>query len=328
MVSAVRSRPNHYELLGIGPRSSDEEIKRAFARKMSLFGAHLMAEAPQISVAYETLRDPARRRNYDRTLGLNVGPEPRPWGFTVAPPRWSPLLAQPARPHRDEPHVESEAAPAPAPPKPSPEATEPLLDLYERMEKRSYGAREPRFKWKQPAMAAAGLLVGAGLIGGFAGLSVKDNAASAKAEPTLSVALPAARAEPSEAAPAADTETAPELPPAAAAPKPRRIPQPQRPTGARTSWADQMAQSLSPNARSVAGDGQAPADIQPAEVVAASLPLSNQVIARTIDRIGYRCGKVVASEAGERGFTVTCTSGQTYEARPVNGRYRFRRVAG
>ena len=89
MVSAVRSRPNHYELLGVGPAASADEIRQAFQRKMSLFGAHLMAEAPQISVAYETLRNPARRRDYDQSLGLNVGPEPRPWGFTVAPPRWT-----------------------------------------------------------------------------------------------------------------------------------------------------------------------------------------------------------------------------------------------
>ena len=87
MVSAVRSRPNHYELLGVGPAASADEIRQAFQRKMSLFGAHLMAEAPQISVAYETLRNPARRRDYDQSPGLNVGPEPRPWGFTVAPPR-------------------------------------------------------------------------------------------------------------------------------------------------------------------------------------------------------------------------------------------------
>ncbi len=317
MVSAVRSRPNHYEVLGVGPAASDDEIKRAFTRKMSLFGAHLMAEAPQISVAYETLRNPAKRRDYDQTLGLNVGPEPRPWGFTVAPPRWTPAALI-----SDEPHVTPPAAPK----RPLAEAREPLADLYERMEReRTRQAREPCFNWKRPAMAAGGLLVGAGLIGAFAGLSVKDNAAAAKGEPALSVALPAARTEP---APAPETQVKTELPPAAAAPRSRRTPQPQRPT----AWAEDMAKSLSAEAGGVEpAVGQATADAQPAaEAVAASLPLPNPVIARTIDRIGYRCGKVVASEAGGAGggFTVTCTSGQTYQARTVRGRYRFRRVAG
>lgn len=314
MVSAVRSRPNHYEVLGVGPAATGEEIKRAFTRKMSLFGAHLMVEAPQISIAYETLRNAAKRREYDQTLGLNVGPEARPWGFTVAPPRWAPAALI-----SDEPHVSPPAAPK----RPLAEAREPLADLYERMEsERAREARQPWFNWKRPAIAAGGLLVGAGLVGGFAGLSVKDNAAAAKAEPALSIALPAARVAP---APVAQVTT--ELPPAAAAPKARRIPEPQRPT----AWAENMAKSLSAEAGGVeAAVGEATADAQPAEAVAASLPLSNPVIARTIDRIGYRCGKVVASEAGgpAGGFTVTCTSGQTYRARPVGGRYRFRRVAG
>ena len=320
MMSAVRSRPNHYEVLGVGPAASLEDIKRAFQRKMSLFGAHLMAEAPQISVAYETLRNPAKRRDYDQTLGLNVGPEPKPWGFRVAPPRWAPHA-----PISDEPHVRSEA---PGATKRPPVEREPLADLYERMEReRAREAREPWFNWKRPAMAASGLLVGAGVIGAFAGLSVKDNAASAKAEPALSVALPAARAQASAAAPAADKETIAELPPAAAAPKPRRIPEPQRPT----AWAAGMAKSLSADAQAVdTGAAQGEPDAQPAEVVPATLPLSNNVIARTIDRIGYRCGKVVASQDADEGagFTVTCTSGQTYQARPVKGRYRFRRVGG
>jgi hypothetical protein len=58
--------------------------------------------------------------------------------------------------------------------------------------------------------------------------------------------------------------------------------------------------------------------------------LPNAVIARTIGRIGYPCGQVAAtSAAGTPGvFTVTCTSGHSYRAAPVHGRYRFRRVAG
>jgi hypothetical protein len=60
------------------------------------------------------------------------------------------------------------------------------------------------------------------------------------------------------------------------------------------------------------------------------MPLPNAVIARTIHRIGYACGKVASTSAVEGApgvYTVACTSGASYEATPVRGRYRFRRVA-
>ena len=62
------------------------------------------------------------------------------------------------------------------------------------------------------------------------------------------------------------------------------------------------------------------------------MPLPNKVVARTIERIGYACGEVASTTpvegAGSGVFTVTCTSGQSYQARPVRGRYRFRRLGG
>jgi hypothetical protein len=61
------------------------------------------------------------------------------------------------------------------------------------------------------------------------------------------------------------------------------------------------------------------------------MPLSNATIARTIARIGYSCGQVASTEAveGESGvIKVTCTSGQSYRAAPVRGRYHFRRWGG
>ena len=62
-------------------------------------------------------------------------------------------------------------------------------------------------------------------------------------------------------------------------------------------------------------------------VTSASLPLSNATIARTIGRIGYSCGTVAATEAmGGGAFKVTCSSGQSYRAAPVHGRYRFKRL--
>jgi hypothetical protein len=60
------------------------------------------------------------------------------------------------------------------------------------------------------------------------------------------------------------------------------------------------------------------------------MPLPNKVVARTIERIGYSCGAVASTapvEGGAAGvYKVTCTSGQSYQAKPVNGRYRFKRL--
>jgi len=67
---------------------------------------------------------------------------------------------------------------------------------------------------------------------------------------------------------------------------------------------------------------------QPASATTASLPLSNATIARTIGRIGYPCGSVAStSQILGKAFTVTCTSGHSYRAAPVRGRYHFRKLA-
>ena len=74
----------------------------------------------------------------------------------------------------------------------------------------------------------------------------------------------------------------------------------------------------------------AAAEAPSAQLAAASLPLPNRVIARTIRQIGYSCGEVAATSPieGEAPgvYKVTCTSGQSYRAAPVRGRYRFRRL--
>src|SRR4051812_40181190 len=87
MNSRVRSRPSHYEALGIAPDASSDEIARAFADRMSRPGLRPMAAATQIYAAYEVLRNADKRRAYDETLG--IGPKPVPFQWTVAVARWN-----------------------------------------------------------------------------------------------------------------------------------------------------------------------------------------------------------------------------------------------
>src|SRR5690242_14432172 len=89
MVSAVQSRPNYYELLGLTPAATDDEITSAFAKAMGMFGFHPVTVAAQLSAAFEILRNPAKRDEYDRSLGLAKEPEPepeqdlRPWAIAA-----------------------------------------------------------------------------------------------------------------------------------------------------------------------------------------------------------------------------------------------------
>ena len=85
MASAAGLRPNHYEVLGVPPTASDAEIARAFARMMGMFSARPIAAAAHISIAFEVLRNPGKRLDYDRSLGIMHEPEPLPrsLGFVV-----------------------------------------------------------------------------------------------------------------------------------------------------------------------------------------------------------------------------------------------------
>jgi len=361
MDSGVKSRPNHYEVLGLSPAASGDEINQAFVKKMSLFGAHPIDEAAQILIAYETLRNPEKRREFDASLGLGAKPEPelRQWSFAVTPPRWSPFvgLASPNQPEGGgtrppEPHVTIEPPPhAPAAretanpgrregastvrpqgPQRRPEPDGGLEALVHhiramgRSERESLRRAESRPPdWKKPILAVSGLVLGAGLIGTLAGLSVTDNETPAQAE-TASTSTPpkhaAITARPATPAPTAiDTQV--ELPARTDVPKfrARRAERPRT-----SSWAERESLDLE------SASEKAAAVTKTAEAVAADLPLSSSLVARTIERIGYACGQVASTapvEGGEHGvYKVTCSSGQSYQATPVHGRYRFRRLGG
>jgi hypothetical protein len=181
-------------------------------------------------------------------------------------------------------------------------------------------------EWKRIGIVAGGLVIGAGLIGALAGSWVKDDV-QAQAEPALSAELPAAKpaaAAPSPAAPvmAEAVQTQPEV---QAAPVRRTAPTPKPPAEPQVAQAQPLeipAADVAEASAELAADPLAP------KPVAASMPLPNAVVARTIERIGYSCGEVASTSPmeGDGVFKVTCTSGQSYRAAPVHGRYRFKRL--
>ena len=381
MDSTVKSRPNHYETLGLEPTATSAEIEQAFTRELRRplpFGgvAHL-------SIAYETLRDPAKRRAYDASIGIKPEPQPQPqpavghWLIARAVAARTlvrPAPADPVKRPADQlpppaPQVKVEAEPAAAseprlpsflaaslrePAKPEPRhdiATlrrQPEPPRRAQVELKSGGdrlvhyaeeagpvdAEDGSIPWKRTAISVGALVAAVGLFGAWAGWEAGNDIEAQPPERAVKVALPPAKAR--------ETSTA------AAAPAPRverdaRLPRPDRPVAASTaiepaspppaaapdpqpSEFARAAQSpgLDTAIEAFAAEAPAPAP-RPA---AASLGLPNRVVARTIERIGYSCGEVASTTAvdGTSGvFKVTCTSGSSYQARPVGGRYRFRR---
>ena len=65
-------RDNPYELLGVDPTATPEQLRRAFRRRVVVWHrAQVLGIVDRIAVlkrAYETLKDPVRRREYDRLL--------------------------------------------------------------------------------------------------------------------------------------------------------------------------------------------------------------------------------------------------------------------
>jgi hypothetical protein len=386
MASSVRSRPNHYETLGLSTTASQDEVNRAFARIMGMFGLCSVPAAAQMSLAFEVLRDPAKRLAYDRALGLRPEPDPRHWtvagvarsspGFLGSAwgrlaevaadtvPRADPASESEPRPVApSEPRVSSFIASSlremaspdafggsPAPELPAAVQRDEKPDVGVEMDNRHFLAAPSAdedldgrpLNWKRPALVVAGLVAVAGLIGALAGLSVDDNEQPQSPERGIAVALPRATPQPGSAvlspapvAPAVEQQGPAPLRAETSVPatghkaSPRRL----------TAFAEHQAEQ--PQLAESGGEATepvGPATDQPAAepvalppAVAAALPLSNRVIARTIDRIGYSCGAVVSASAVEGApsgvYRVTCSSGRTYEASPVHGRYRFRRSA-
>jgi hypothetical protein len=386
MVSSVKAQANHYEALGIAPTASGDEIGRAFAAQM--LSARMrpdiaVAHMAKLSVAYETLRDPLKRRAYDSSVGLNppattaipasvapfigystldrlnrlaapspppvepirprtaaeVPAEPRVAGFIAASLR-PPLQQREPELRRDPPPPHpAQALPQQVPPEPTPTAADHELDF-----------EDGRF-----VIGRTGATLGASVIG-VAIISVALAVPApnpdrlpepvARAQPAVTVPLPSPAANETMVAKAeapaatADTESRPQ-----AAPEPVRMAA--KAPSAPSVQVDGKALAAAATALSISQSAavQGPA-VETASMSAAveaatgsgaegvplatasRLPLPDATVARTIHRIGYACGRVVSTsgvDAAAGVFKVTCSSGDSYRAAPVRGRYHFRR---
>jgi hypothetical protein len=350
MDSTVKSRPNYYEMLGLTPSAAADAIAQAFARTTSVFRPHVFGGITELCVAYETLRDPARRRAYDASLGLapksKIPPITLPASAHFAQ-RPSAAFVAPSEPKgepmRQEPVVKRPAVAPPPQPKVEPKPPEPVIRRPVQLD--SPMPRQPAFsevnvgvrpiEWKRTGTIVGGLAAAAVFVGVFTGWWSARSAAvpeqpqrvaraarlPEKPLPTLSELWP----EPTASA----VEARADQPRRAVAIRPRVQRNTHRPQLAASDAESQLIQPPPELADSAAADPLAPEAV-PAPAVAATMPLPHKMVARTIDRIGYSCGQVASATPvdGAAGvYRVTCTSGQSFQAKPINGRYRFRRLA-
>jgi hypothetical protein len=343
-------------MLGLEPTASRDEIERAFAREISIFRPRAFGGLAEVGIAYETLRDPARRRAYDESIGLGPKPAPKP-----APARheWAPFMirasASPAERRavdplrRPAPKAETQPRPKARPtqpfvsapvrtfeplrrpaadvrPKPVPQMLRPAVE-----EESGNDGEEGAIDWKRPAVIAGALILGVGLFGAWAGVVAGNEV---EAEQAVTVAVPPAkRVSTAAVEPAASALT---FVPTRSERRARHASIARRSERARPPLQIALPEAQADAAQAEPGPpdaipGEAPAPDSPAVTPASvKLPLSNAAIARTIGRIGYACGQVASTSAVEGAgpgvFNVTCTSGHSYRAAPVRGRYHFRRV--
>ena len=367
MDSSVKTRPNHYETLGLAPGASKDEIARAYARGIGAFGSRSLSDVAAASIAFETLRDPDRRRAYDSSLGLGrmapprvvytagraqfTGPAPAAFAGealhatllpfasvpkqTPAEPRTASFIAASLRPPVDH-------APEPEPVRlqPQPEQIQaqapPMLDrpVHRTADLRLADADDGAVQWSRTGVIVGSLIAGVVLVGAFAGWQAGHGDEQPPVEAGVTAALPAPKPVAAATLPApAPVTSALKVQPRRVVRAPVAAASAELPAAPRESTRiEQLAEAIQsePAPPEVLASEEPSSDFVSAEV-AAAMPLPNATIARTIERIGYSCGKVASTSAieGAQGvFKVTCTSGQSYRAAPVRGRYHFRRMAG
>ncbi|MGH6659001.1 MAG: hypothetical protein ACREBM_05040, partial [Sphingomicrobium sp.] len=336
--------------------------------QVSAYTPHAFGGVAKASVAYQTLKNPAKRRAYDESIGLERAPQPagpadlwtgRPWSMragwvagarptgTSVPPRVpdpspsreKPIIAA-TRPKaeepgeaerrpasvaaplgRPEPRAACAFAPRPALVQPAPEAIHLLLADSE----------DSGIDSKRTALIAAAAIAGVALFGGWLGWAAGNDGDDAPQD-EVSEKLPQAVARTVSVIPVTEPEIRdrPEQafqrsqrPATSVRPRPSPAPPPQS-----LALVDEGPQPLDAESVSSALSVDQPTAAATPVATGAAMPLSNRTIARTIERIGYSCGQVASTAAtGSAGvYTVTCTSGQSYRAAPIRGRYRFRRM--
>ena len=331
MIAAGKTRLNYYEMLGVTPSASGDSIAKAFSEATSVLRPHVFGGITELCVAYETLRDPVRRRAYDASIGLT----PKPKASPVSRPASAHFMARPAATAVSPPHPPLET------PKPPPalrsEARPVRLDVPPPSPPALGGSNVDvtPIEWKRLGAVVGGSLAAAILVGAIGGWwSVSEAANPVEPAPAESAA-PRPKKQP-----LASLEQQPEpmvyrAAEAIGSPRPavssrsraERIHR--RAELAASQAEDQLIQPPSDLADQAPSDPLAP-ETAPVPPVTAAMPLPHKTVARTIDRIGYSCGSVASAapvEGAAGVFTVTCSSGQSFQARPVNGRYRFKRLA-
>ncbi len=149
------------------------------------------------------------------------------------------------------------------------------------------------------------------------------------APPEPEVEVPSAEVKPPEPAPEeTQQEAADEAPPK----KDETEPPEKKESGEKQESAEknESAEKKGP-AEKKQPAAEKPKEALPAEarLVRAKAPLSDGQMARTIERIGYSCGKVVGTQRvegqSEPMFRINCSSGETFRGSTKRGRLFFRR---
>ena len=344
MLSTVTPKRNHYERLGLALDAGADEVAQAFATAMSPLMPRSVTDLVEIALAFETLRDPAKRRTYDALIApIPAEPEP-PQNHTPADRETKLMFPRDGWPITPSARIGSVELPAihalpraaqkaePTPlmaPQPQPEAARPREARSDYRSSSEDGfnfvPQEP-VEWRRPASVVVALFVSVAVIGAGLGWYASRGIAPAQAEDVLSAPMAGATAPVAE-------------PPGPREDEAKAIPE-HRP---RPAAGPAQTRHTEPHPEPIVSEDKRAEDVPdiPSEQVAtltsqaedalSVMPLPDAIVARTIRKIGYACGEVASTTAMDSApgvFKVTCTSGESYKATPVRGRYRFRRWAG